>query len=154
MSKRIKWASLTSASPKYVFSPVGSDHSFIQFGDDDVLTTQELKHTLVSPPVLRFDWWSIQININLEGAIIVWEDISFFHTIMNLISIFSPEHHGSVRKETCSVAADWRGGGFLEERYWGKNWTEGWWERERLRMDERSKVNKAEKERKQGKKIK
>lgn len=42
-------------SPKYVFSPVGSDHYFLQFGDDDVLTTQELKHTLVSPPVFRFD---------------------------------------------------------------------------------------------------
>ena len=37
------------------FVPVCLDHSFIQFGDDVVLHTKELKHTFVPPPVFRCD---------------------------------------------------------------------------------------------------
>ena len=103
---------------------VGSDHCFLQFGDDVLLHTRELKHTVVPRPVFRCDWWKLQVNTHLEGSIVVGEDLSVVHLLMKLLSIFPPDEWGSVRVETCSEAADWRGGSLLEERHRGKLWRE------------------------------
>ena len=113
---------------------IGSDPIFLQFGDDFLLHTRELKHTVVPRPVFRCDWWKVQVNTHLEGSIVVGEDLSVVHLLMKLLSIFPPDEWGSVRVETCSEAADWRGGSLLEERHWGKLWRG---KRERLKRRER-----------------
>ena len=103
------WCSLTS---------VGPDHSWVQY-DEVVLHPRELEHTLVLAPVFSGEWGDVQVHAHLEGSVVVGQDLSVVHVVVKLLSVSGPEHEGSVRVETCSVAADWRGGGLLEQRHWG-----------------------------------
>ena len=101
---------------------VGLHWVFVQFGDDVLLHTRDLEHTVVPPPVFRGDGWNLQVSARLEGPVMVGEDLSEVHVLMKLLPVFPPEHHDTVGVETCSVAADWRGGRLLEERNPGKLW--------------------------------
>lgn len=113
-------ALLKTAKSHFRLTSVCSDHFIVKSVHDVVI--RALKHTVVSSPVFRCDGLNIQIDTCVEGPIMVWDYFSFFHTIINLFTIFPPEHHDPVRIETCSMAADWRGRSILEERHWGRNW--------------------------------
>ena len=58
---------------------VGLDWVFVQFGDDVLVHTRDLEHTVVPPPVFRGDWWNLQVNAHLEGPVMVGEDLPVVH---------------------------------------------------------------------------
>lgn len=102
-------------------TPVSPDPCWVQLGDDD-LNTWELENTVVPPPVVSFDQWHVQVHTHLEGSIMVVQELTVVHLLVDLLSIFPPEDGGSVRVETCGKAADWRRGSLLQEKHRGKLW--------------------------------
>uniref|UniRef100_A0A3Q3G0F3 Hydroxysteroid (17-beta) dehydrogenase 8 n=1 Tax=Labrus bergylta TaxID=56723 RepID=A0A3Q3G0F3_9LABR len=117
ITQAVAQALVACGAPKGSIITVGSIVG--KFGDDVLLHTREMKHTVVLPPVIR---GQLKVSADLEGAVVVGEDLSLVHVLVKLLSIFPPEHHGSVGVETCSVAGDPRGGSLLEERHCGEVW--------------------------------
>ena len=113
-------------------SPVGPDEGRVQ-SDGDVLDAFQLDHTLVPLPVLPWDRRQVQVHADLEGPVVVGEDLPLVHMLIKLLAVSPPEHHHLVRVEACSVAHHWGGGSPLEERHLRTLWTQRERERERER---------------------
>ena len=122
----------TSIPSRASLSPVGPDEGRVQSGRD-FLDAFQLDHTLVLPPVLLWDRRQVQVHTDLEGPVVVGEDLPVVHMLIKLLTVSHPEHHHPVRVEACSMAHHWGGGSPLEERHLRTLWRE----RERARERER-----------------
>lgn len=113
----------TSIPSKTSLSPVGPDEGPVQWGED-VLDAFQLDHTLVLPPVLLWDRLEVQVHADLEGPVVVGEDLPVVHMLLEVLAVSPPEHHHPVRVEACSMAHHWGGGAPLEQRHPRTLWRE------------------------------
>ena len=103
--------------PTSGISPVGPDEGRVQPGHDVLLDAVQLDHTPVPPPVLPWDRGQVQVYADLEGPVVVGEDLPRDHMLIKLLVVSGPEHHHPVRVEACSMAPHWGGGAPPQQRH-------------------------------------